>query len=158
MKHEHNMWDYIYFSLELDRIDSSNQNAIQQYVYQEVCVSACLALCIICVCVDVCVCVCVCVCGCVCVWVCVCVCVCTCDTVSDVRPVLLSIMVYCLSSPKIEDASTKFFPILRARCLHDDSDTTKEEIAELKDMIAVIHEQLRADVSDCCRNSGTCDL
>ena len=35
-KHEHNMWDYIYLCLELDRIDSSDQNAIQQFVYQQV--------------------------------------------------------------------------------------------------------------------------
>ena len=100
-----------------------------------------------------CVCVCVCVCACMCAYVRVC----ACDNLSDVLPVLSPIMVYFLSSPKIEDASTKFFPILRARCLHDDSDTTKEEIAELKDMIAVIHEQLRANVSGCFRNSGTCD-
>ena len=33
---EHNMWDYIYFSLELDRIDSSDQNAIQLFVYHQV--------------------------------------------------------------------------------------------------------------------------
>jgi inositol 1,4,5-triphosphate receptor type 1 len=80
VKHEHNMWDYIYFSLELDRIDSSNQNAIQQYVYDQ-----------------------------------------------------------------IEEGDTNFFPILRARCLRDDGDSTKEEIAELKEMIAMIHEKLRAD-------------
>ena len=30
------MWDYIYLSLELDRVDSSDQNAIQQYVYDQV--------------------------------------------------------------------------------------------------------------------------
>ena len=35
-RYEHNMWDYIYLCLELDRIDSSDQNAIQQYVSQQV--------------------------------------------------------------------------------------------------------------------------
>ena len=33
---EHNMWDYIYFSLELDRTDSRDQNAIQLFVYHQV--------------------------------------------------------------------------------------------------------------------------
>ena len=33
---EHNMWDYIYFSLELDRTDTSDQNAIQLFVYNQV--------------------------------------------------------------------------------------------------------------------------
>lgn len=75
---EHNMWDYIYLCLELDRIDSSDQNAIQQYVSQQ-----------------------------------------------------------------IEDDSTSFFPTLRARCLKDEQDTTKEEIAELKDMMAMILDKLK---------------
>ena len=30
------MWDYIYFSLELDRTDTSDQNAIQLFVYNQV--------------------------------------------------------------------------------------------------------------------------
>ena len=49
---------------------------------------------------------------------------------------------------KMQAGDTNFFPILRARCLREESDSTKKEIAELKDMIAQIHVQLRADVSD----------
>ncbi|XP_019849736.1 PREDICTED: inositol 1,4,5-trisphosphate receptor type 1-like isoform X1 [Amphimedon queenslandica] len=34
VKHDHNMWDYVYYSLYLDNIDTGDQNAIQKYVYQ----------------------------------------------------------------------------------------------------------------------------
>ena len=34
--YDHNMWDYIYFSLELDRTDTNDQNAIQLFVHHQV--------------------------------------------------------------------------------------------------------------------------
>lgn len=36
VKHDHNMWDYIYFSIYLDQIDTSDHNAIQKFVYDQV--------------------------------------------------------------------------------------------------------------------------
>ena len=36
MKHEHNMWDYIYFYMYLERIDISDHNAVESYVYCKV--------------------------------------------------------------------------------------------------------------------------
>ena len=36
VKHEHNMWDYIYFHLYLERIDVSDHNAIESYAYHQV--------------------------------------------------------------------------------------------------------------------------
>ena len=39
VKHEHNMWDYIYFHLYLERIDISDHNAIESYVYKKVSLS-----------------------------------------------------------------------------------------------------------------------
>lgn len=33
VKEDHNKWNYVYYSLYLDSIDTSNHNAIQQYVY-----------------------------------------------------------------------------------------------------------------------------
>ena len=33
-KYEHNMWDYVYYSLYLDSIDTGDHNAIQKYVYE----------------------------------------------------------------------------------------------------------------------------
>ena len=36
VKHDHNMWAYIYYSIYLDGIDISDHNAIEQYVYGEV--------------------------------------------------------------------------------------------------------------------------
>jgi inositol 1,4,5-triphosphate receptor type 1 len=34
VKHDHNMWDYVYYSLYIDGIDPGDHNAIQKYVYQ----------------------------------------------------------------------------------------------------------------------------
>ncbi|XP_019851941.1 PREDICTED: inositol 1,4,5-trisphosphate receptor type 3-like [Amphimedon queenslandica] len=34
VKHDHNMWDYVYYSLYLDNIDTGDHNAIQKYVYE----------------------------------------------------------------------------------------------------------------------------
>lgn len=36
MKKDHNMWAYIYYSIYLDEIDSTNHNAIEKYVYDKV--------------------------------------------------------------------------------------------------------------------------
>ena len=36
VKHDHNMWMYIYFSIYLDTIDISDHNAIEKYVYEMV--------------------------------------------------------------------------------------------------------------------------
>ena len=36
VKHEHNMWDYIYFHLYLERIDINDQSAIESYAYHKV--------------------------------------------------------------------------------------------------------------------------
>ena len=33
---EHNMWTYVYFSIYLDQIDTSDHNAIEKYVYDKV--------------------------------------------------------------------------------------------------------------------------
>ena len=53
-----------------------------------------------------------------------------------------------LSSPlQIEQDSTSFFPTLRARCLKEEQDTTKEEIAELKDMMMKILDKLKVSPS-----------
>ena len=34
VKHDHNMWNYVYYSLYLDNIDTGDHNAIQKYVYE----------------------------------------------------------------------------------------------------------------------------
>ncbi|XP_019861438.1 PREDICTED: uncharacterized protein LOC100634093 isoform X2 [Amphimedon queenslandica] len=34
VKHDHNMWKYVYYSLYLDSIDTGDHNAIQKYVYE----------------------------------------------------------------------------------------------------------------------------
>lgn len=44
---------------------------------------------------------------------------------------------------QIETDSTSFFPTLRACCLKDEQDTTKEEIAELKEMMLTILDKLK---------------
>lgn len=36
MKNDHNMWKYIYFSIYLDTIDTSDHNAIEKYAYEMV--------------------------------------------------------------------------------------------------------------------------
>ena len=36
VKHEHCMWDYIYYYIHLGKIDVSDHNAIESYVYQQV--------------------------------------------------------------------------------------------------------------------------
>ena len=36
VKHEHSMWNYIYFYLYLERIDISDHNAIESYTYHKV--------------------------------------------------------------------------------------------------------------------------
>ena len=36
VKEEHNMWNYIYYSVYLETIDISDHNAIEKYVYQKV--------------------------------------------------------------------------------------------------------------------------
>ena len=36
VKHEHNMWNYIYFHLYLERIDISDHNASESYTYHKV--------------------------------------------------------------------------------------------------------------------------
>ena len=36
VKINHNMWNYIYFSIYLDQIDTSDHNAIEGYVYEMV--------------------------------------------------------------------------------------------------------------------------
>ena len=36
VKHDHNMWKYIYLSIYLDQIDISDHNAIQKFVYDMV--------------------------------------------------------------------------------------------------------------------------
>ena len=36
MKEHHNMWAYIYYSLYLDQVDSSDQNAIEKYIHGKV--------------------------------------------------------------------------------------------------------------------------
>ena len=36
VKSEHNMWMYMYYSIYLDQIDTSNHNAIEKYVYDKV--------------------------------------------------------------------------------------------------------------------------
>lgn len=46
VKHDHNMWTYIYFSIYLDTIDISDHNAIEKYVYEMV--RPMLLLCYIC--------------------------------------------------------------------------------------------------------------
>jgi len=35
-EHDHNMWSYIYYSIYLDQIDTSDHNAIESYVYKMV--------------------------------------------------------------------------------------------------------------------------
>ena len=40
VKHDHNMWMYIYFSIYLDTIDISDHNAIEKYVYEMVSIIA----------------------------------------------------------------------------------------------------------------------
>jgi late competence protein required for DNA uptake (superfamily II DNA/RNA helicase) len=37
VKKDHNMWAYIYYSMYLEEIDSTNHNAIEKYVYDNVC-------------------------------------------------------------------------------------------------------------------------
>ena len=34
VKNDHNMWNYVYYSLYLDNIDTGDHNAIQKYVYE----------------------------------------------------------------------------------------------------------------------------
>ena len=34
IKNDHNMWNYVYYSYYLDRIDTGDHNAIQKYVYE----------------------------------------------------------------------------------------------------------------------------
>lgn len=36
VKTEHNMWAYVYYSIYLDQIDTSDHNAIEKYVYEKV--------------------------------------------------------------------------------------------------------------------------
>ena len=36
VKKDHNMWAYIYYSMYLDEIDSTNHNAIEKYVFDKV--------------------------------------------------------------------------------------------------------------------------
>ena len=36
MKKDHNMWTYIYYSIYLDTIDTSDHNAIEKFVYEMV--------------------------------------------------------------------------------------------------------------------------
>ena len=36
VKLSHNMWDYVYYSLYLDSIDTGDHTAIQKYVYEHV--------------------------------------------------------------------------------------------------------------------------
>ena len=36
VRNEHNMWAYVYYSIYLDQIDTSNHNAIEKYVYERV--------------------------------------------------------------------------------------------------------------------------
>lgn len=33
---DHNMWAYVYYSIYLDQVDTSNHNAIEKYVYNKV--------------------------------------------------------------------------------------------------------------------------
>ena len=33
---DHNMWAYIYYSIYLDQVDTSNHNATEKYVYDKV--------------------------------------------------------------------------------------------------------------------------
>ena len=33
IKGDHNMWNYVYYSMHLDSIDTSNHTAIQKHVY-----------------------------------------------------------------------------------------------------------------------------
>ena len=40
VKHDHNMWRYIYLSIYLDQIDISDHNAIQKFVYDMVSAAA----------------------------------------------------------------------------------------------------------------------
>ena len=34
VKEDHNMWNYVYYSLYIDNIDTGDHNAIQKYVYE----------------------------------------------------------------------------------------------------------------------------
>ena len=36
VKNNHNMWNYIYLSIYVDQIDTSDHNAIQKYIYDTV--------------------------------------------------------------------------------------------------------------------------
>ncbi len=36
IQHDHNMWNYIYYSIYLNQIDVSDHNAIEQYVFRQV--------------------------------------------------------------------------------------------------------------------------
>ncbi len=36
IRHDHNMWDYIYYSIYLDQIDVSDHNAIEKFVFEQV--------------------------------------------------------------------------------------------------------------------------
>jgi len=36
VQHDHSMWSYIYYSIYLDQIDTSDHNAIESYVYKMV--------------------------------------------------------------------------------------------------------------------------
>lgn len=36
VKFDHNMWNYIYYSIYLDHIDTSDHNAIESFVYKAV--------------------------------------------------------------------------------------------------------------------------
>ena len=36
VEQHHNMWAYIYYSLYLDQIDTSDHNAIEKYIYEKV--------------------------------------------------------------------------------------------------------------------------
>ena len=51
-------------------------------------------------------------------------------------PLLSSLLLF--YSLQIEANNTAFFPTLRARCLKKEDDTTKEDIADLKDMMQVL--------------------
>ena len=42
VKHDHNMWRYIYLSIYLDQIDISDHNAIQKFVYDMVSATVCV--------------------------------------------------------------------------------------------------------------------
>ena len=38
------MWNYVYYSLYLDSIDTGDHNAIQKYVYERVCCTSIIGL------------------------------------------------------------------------------------------------------------------